>query len=247
MTEDVQEFKAPHERLKYLRMQRGYKSAAKFARINNLPEPTYRAHENGARTLTAPAAQKYAQILSASWHWLLFGSTLPAPTETTLNNQMQSSQPIFKALGEKTIIPIIAGSSPIIELGNSHNAKSPHVLKEINSADIPWYFPNKYITQILRIPTKSLRIIEVMGDMMEPTLKAGDRIMINVDDTRPSPPGIFSLWDGITIAFSRIEIIHNTNPIQLTMKYDNTFYPEYKCLRDEVQLLGRVVWVCKTL
>lgn len=63
----------PADRLAKAREQAGYDSAAAFARAHDLPEPTYRSHENGSRALTLRAARQYGPLLGVSSTWLMFG------------------------------------------------------------------------------------------------------------------------------------------------------------------------------
>jgi DNA-binding XRE family transcriptional regulator len=62
----------PAEKLKLARKQKGYKTAATFARAFELSETTYRSHENGIRSIPLLTAQKYANLLQINWQWLLF-------------------------------------------------------------------------------------------------------------------------------------------------------------------------------
>lgn len=61
------------ERLRNARVRAGYNTAAEFARAAEVPEVTYRAHENGSRDLTIRAAQSYSDKLKSNWKWLMFG------------------------------------------------------------------------------------------------------------------------------------------------------------------------------
>ncbi len=70
----------PSDRLEHARRQAGHESAAAFARAHDIPEPTYRAHENGSRALTLRAAKQYAPLLNVTATWLMFGDKdIPAP------------------------------------------------------------------------------------------------------------------------------------------------------------------------
>jgi hypothetical protein len=63
----------PGERLKHARKTAGYKSAAAAARALEIPEVTYRSHENGSRGIDGPTAKAYGEFFGASWSWLLTG------------------------------------------------------------------------------------------------------------------------------------------------------------------------------
>lgn len=61
------------KRLRRARERAGYKTAADFCRANDLPESTYRSHENGTRGLLPPQARLYARRLGTTMSWLLEG------------------------------------------------------------------------------------------------------------------------------------------------------------------------------
>lgn len=71
----------PHGRLQHAREQAGYRSAAAFAKAIDASETTYRAHENGSRTLTIRAARQYATRLAVAWQWLMFGDQTGLPED----------------------------------------------------------------------------------------------------------------------------------------------------------------------
>lgn len=62
-----------HDRLRQARINAGFKSAAEFADHFDLPEGTYRSHENGVRGMTRHVIKRYADLLHVSVDWLLTG------------------------------------------------------------------------------------------------------------------------------------------------------------------------------
>lgn len=60
-------------RLKAARMQGGYASAAVAARTFGWSEVTYRAHENGTRTVSVSMAKIYSDAFGIDIGWLLLG------------------------------------------------------------------------------------------------------------------------------------------------------------------------------
>ncbi len=65
--------KTPGERLKDLRIKRGYGSARDVCRAFGWNEATYRGHENGFRGMRVDAAQRYARALGSSAAFILTG------------------------------------------------------------------------------------------------------------------------------------------------------------------------------
>lgn len=110
-----------------------------------------------------------------------------------------------------------------------------------------WDLPEDYLRNVVRVYGPSAAIIAVVGDSMAPTLEAGDRIMVNLADRHPSPPGIFALWDGLGVVVKRIEHIPNSEPARLRIASDNTKHQAYERNIDEVSIIGRVVWFARMI
>ena len=62
----------------------------------------------------------------------------------------------------------------------------------------------------LHVQPSAVRIIEILGDSMAPTLRSGDRVMVDESHRTPSPPGIYALHDGYGVIVKRIELIHGS-------------------------------------
>ena len=74
-----------------------------------------------------------------------------------------------------------------------------------------------------------------------------DTVMLDCSQTRPSPPGIFILDDGVGLVAKRIEIIPNTTPQMLRISSENSAYSSYQRRIDEVHIIGRVIWFARRL
>ena len=110
-----------------------------------------------------------------------------------------------------------------------------------------WTIPSEFLRSELHVNASQARIIEVMGDSMLPTLSSGDRIMVDLNNKRPSPPGIFALWDGFGVVVKRLEHISNSDPATFHIKSDNPLHESYERTIDEINIIGRVVWYGRRL
>ncbi|WP_417843004.1 XRE family transcriptional regulator [Thalassospira sp.] len=108
-----------------------------------------------------------------------------------------------------------------------------------------WLIPKNYLITELRVTPRDARVIEVQGDSMEPTLRSGDRVIVNTADKQPSPPGVFALWDGFGVVVKRIELIPNSKPATVRIVSDNTHHSIYERTIDEVSIIGRIVWYAR--
>lgn len=111
----------------------------------------------------------------------------------------------------------------------------------------PYYFRQEWIRDRLGVSPADLRMIFVRGDSMEPSLCAGDMILIDITKKSPTPPGIFVLFDGFGLVTKRLEFISNTNPPAIRIISDNAQYSAYERTIDELHIIGRVVWFAREL
>ena len=107
--------------------------------------------------------------------------------------------------------------------------------------------PTAMLRKITTSPSSELRIITISGDSMAPVLEHGDIVMVDCAQTRPSPPGIFIVDDGIGLVAKRVDLIPNTTPQMLRLTSENNLYTNYQRRIDEVQIIGRVVWFARSL
>lgn len=111
----------------------------------------------------------------------------------------------------------------------------------------PYYFRQEWIRDRLGVSPDDLRMIFVRGDSMEPTLCAGDMILIDITKKSPTPPGIFVLFDGFGLVAKRLEFISNTYPPAIRIISDNPQYSAYERAISELHIIGRVVWFAREL
>lgn len=103
-----------------------------------------------------------------------------------------------------------------------------------------WSMPRASIEGHIR-DTATIRIIQVVGDSMAPELYPGDRIMVNLADRTPSPPGLFVVWDGLGLVVKRCQSIPNSDPPRIKLSSANKEYDSYELLLEECHINGRVI------
>lgn len=111
-----------------------------------------------------------------------------------------------------------------------------------------WGLPDAFLRYEARIVPGAAHILEIVGDsMVNPemptapgTLMPGDRAILNTQDTVPSPPGNFAVWDGYGVVVKMIEIIHGSEPARIRLSSRNPAYQPYEVLLEEARILGRV-------
>lgn len=104
-----------------------------------------------------------------------------------------------------------------------------------------WSLPREVIKTGARAASADLKMLTILGDEMEPGLRMNDRILIDTSDTRPSPAGIFVVWDGMSLVVRRIELVPGSEPVLLRISTDNPKYQTVERGLAETLIQGRVI------
>lgn len=124
-------------------------------------------------------------------------------------------------------------SELIAEDGNSYGAEG--------IADW-WVLPRDYVRGTFHVPTRRVRCFRSHGDSMEPTVKRGDIVFIDIGHRIPTPPGVYVLSDPYGgLVLKRLEIISppGVEPIRLLEISDNPRHPPHERTADEIHIAGR--------
>lgn len=108
-----------------------------------------------------------------------------------------------------------------------------------------WPLPARYIRNTLSLRSANLAIIEVVGDSMEPTLRSGDKVMVDLNDKNVAQPGIFALFDGDATVVKRLEKIPGDHKVRISS--DNPHHGRYDVPADFISVAGRIVWFGRRL
>lgn len=131
----------------------------------------------------------------------------------------------------------------------------PHLIARSNGSHInietmegiPNFFQLSWIKNQLKTDPADLRLVKVLGDTMSPTLDEDDQVLIDISKKSANPAGLFAIFDGVGITIKRLEYIGNSKPPMLRIISDNKKYEPYNANTDSVQILGRVVWLSRSL
>ena len=233
------------ERLKWAR-ERFFRSPREAARAHDWNENTYKSHEGGIRGqggLKLDDLRKYARAFQVPADWLA-GIASPRATESpdvSRQNALATTQHAndlspaafgFEDGPRATVdipeydVRLSAGGG---SFGNDDALKGS------------WRFPRGYVARELRANANALNIVEVIGDSMEPKLVPDDRIVVDQNDTNPTPPGIFALWDGYGLVVKNVQRVHRSDPDKLLLISENPKYPPYEVYFEDIKIIGRVV------
>ncbi len=103
--------------------------------------------------------------------------------------------------------------------------------------------PSSSFREAYGVASDRIRIIPVKGNSMEPVLWPGQRVMVDITDKVPSPPGIFVIWDGLALVLKFVEVIPNSEPLRVRISSANKHFKEYERTLEEAHINGRIVGV----
>lgn len=110
-----------------------------------------------------------------------------------------------------------------------------------------WGFPALWLVTVAGSRPDDIRVIEVQGNSMEPSLSSGDKVIVDRRQTAPSPPGYFVLRDGLGTIIKQIEHIPNSSPPCVVIKSINRDYGAYEVESDQISIVGRIVAVIRRM
>jgi phage repressor protein C with HTH and peptisase S24 domain len=207
----------PFERVIELRKQRGFKSASAAAERFGWNINSYRSIENGNRGVTTEWADLLAKAYKSSRAYILWGEDMPQPV----------------AANETSI--------SIIELDVKASAGSGSLVDGDGNNEIgKWSMPAASVKDFIAQP-ENIRIIQVIGDSMEPDFLPGQRVFVDTADRLPSPPGVFVIWDGFGLVIKRCQMLPHSDPPRVRLQSSNPGYGTYEVSLDEAHINGRVI------
>jgi phage repressor protein C with HTH and peptisase S24 domain len=232
---------SPADRLRALAEAAGFESLSDLARAATIQEATMRQHI-ARDSIPKAAASLYARAgrrTGVSVEWLLYGKGTP-PKGVDPDDR---PEPIAKQLlfADKASVMV-----PELEVHAmaGHGADGQFLITQADAVDAmtgQYSFPSAGFRQAFGANAGEVIIAEVLGDSMMPTLYPGQKVMVHIHDKRPTPPGIFYVWDGMGLVIKRVELIPGSNPPTVRIKSDNPKYETYERTVDEAHINGRVI------
>lgn len=102
-----------------------------------------------------------------------------------------------------------------------------------------WPWPRRFFETIGRSP-QTFMILTVSGDSMEPTLRSGDKLLIDTSRHNPAVPGIYVVAMEDMAVVKRLELIPGSRPTRIRISSDNPLHQAYEAHLADVQVVG---WV----
>jgi hypothetical protein len=161
-------------------------------------------------------------------------SELPLPqacVNAELTNEARMLDQKFQGLWEEEIERVTE-----LDTRTAHNGDLETAVSVID-----WGLPRHFIARLLPFGAGKVRIIHQAGDSMAPTVQPGQCLMVDIDDRTPDPPGLFAVWDGMSVSIRRLEYIAMSNPPMIRVMRDNQRYSSQEVALSDLKVCGRVV------
>ena len=162
-----------------------------------------------------------------------------------LNHLIDSEENFSKSLSD---IRFESGGQENIKipvLGAKTSGGKTRVLQDDSIS--PGFFHVKWLENSLGINAENVRIVFCEDDAMSPTLNQGDMAIIDYSNGDISNAGIFAIYNGVSVILRRIEQLVTKKDNMLKIISDNENYGHNLIQHDEVDVLGRVVYIAKKI
>lgn len=219
---------SPGGRLKWARAQAGFASAADFAARYGYNATSYRAYENNQNGFSKKALE-LADKLGVTARWLLEGGDLGGDAETSGANELQA-----RSMGLALV--------PELELGYSMGGGS--IFNDYRQTGfVP--FQREWLRGFMRGTFADLFVARGEGDSMMPTMLDGDIVLIDTaQKSIDRQDRIWALSYGDLGMIKRVRRLPN-GVYRITS--DNPVVEPIEVADDEMHVVGRVVWVGRTM
>ena len=124
--------------------------------------------------------------------------------------------------------------------------------REFVSETALWHWPENMIRHEAGVEPGNLRILRVRGNSMEPEMREGDRIVVDVSRRLPATGETFVLWDGNGLMVKHVDAVRSgctadkDEPLRLRLISANPDYDApYSCLAQDAYIVGKVLWVIR--
>lgn len=181
---------------------------------------------SGESDMKVPALIAIADAAGVSVGWLAKGEVSPAPLLVARDSATPDPFSEF-VLVPRYDVRAAGGGGAIVQ--------SEQVVDHL-------CFKRQWLQQEGIAPARCA-LIEATGDSMEPTISAGDLVLVALDQVNPATEGVYVLRRRSALLIKRLHLLHTG---QLQIRSDNPVYDTEIVEPNDVQhlqLIGRVRWV----
>lgn len=105
-----------------------------------------------------------------------------------------------------------------------------------------WLFPDGYLQNTMKVSGQHSVVMEVRGDSMDPTVRHGDKVIIDLRINTLGNDGLYLISDGQRAPqIKRLEYVWKSEPPTVKVISDNPSHREIQTMAlEELRILGRI-------
>jgi transcriptional regulator with XRE-family HTH domain len=104
-----------------------------------------------------------------------------------------------------------------------------------------WAFPASFVREQLHASAEQLVMLEIAGDSMAPTIKSGDRVIIDTGHKTPTPDGLYAIRDSFgAVVVKRLQVLRGSRQMEVEIISDNRTHPTEEVALDDLEIVGKV-------
>ncbi|PWJ73850.1 peptidase S24-like protein [Pseudaminobacter salicylatoxidans] len=241
----------PGERLRKARIDAGYRSAAAGAEAAGVPTPTMYHHENGTRTISSRAAERYASAFKVTASWLMFGEKTRISLDEEWEEDVRRNVGEQVAYSRENYRPTIDGAIPEIdvELGAGQGRIGEFLTLPVGDETYSghrvvdeWFLPESYFDRVLDARSGNTLVMPVVGDSMAPTYNPGDRVLVDLSQGILTTDTVYVISDGYSPPqIKRLQRVLFSQPPEVQVLSDNPSHAPQRVALNDLHIIGRVV------
>ena len=210
-------------------------SRSELVRLSGVSKQQLSRLENAQIRLRLDHLEPFAKHLAYTPEQILLWGRFPGAAEMHLG-EATKQQGVVQAGGDIQELDIRAGRDRVSQRKDGRRL----VVKEES-----WSFPKSFVTEQLHTSAAKLRVLEIEGDSMAPTLMSGDRVIIDTGHKNPSPDGLYAIRDAFqAVIVRRLQLLRSGAP-RMKIISDNPNHATEEVPLSEVEVVGMVVCALK--
>ena len=114
-------------------------------------------------------------------------------------------------------------------------------LKERAADEQSWIVPSNLLQGRTRAASDNVKVFAVQGNDMAPDFLAGEQVLVDLSDTKPSPAGAFIVADGLGYSIRHCAYVPQSKPPSVRLSASNPKFEAHTLPLDKSGLIGRVI------
>jgi transcriptional regulator with XRE-family HTH domain len=138
------------------------------------------------------------------------------------------------------------------ELVPELDTRADHVRKEGRHTDAMkaegWLFPTSFVHEQLHTSSNRLLVVEINSDSMAPTIRAGERVIVDTGHKTPTPDGLYAIRDTFeSVVVKRLQVMRSTKPTRVKIISDNTNHASEEAPLSDIEVVGKILCCLKPI